>query len=204
MGILTGLLILFFGSCSKHNFIKTGVSNGKFDGNMMEYMKAPGHSYDWDSTVLLVERAGLVDLFEGKTYEAITFFGPTNHSIRRWMIRKGYTRVQEIDAEVCRDILLRHVIVGKYMREEVPKGKASVVATNPIGEGGQVFTTLGGNRIWAYTFRDAWNKVPETGAISLYMTSVDKNKKISIASTDIEPNNGVVHSLHYNFTLEEM
>lgn len=47
------------------------------------------------------------------------------------MIRKGYTRVQEIDAEVCREILLRHVIVGKYMREEVPSGEASVVATNP-------------------------------------------------------------------------
>lgn len=66
MGILTGIVILFFGSCSKDNFIKTGVSNGKFDGNMMEYMKAPGHSYDWDSTVLMVERAGLVDLFEGR------------------------------------------------------------------------------------------------------------------------------------------
>lgn len=204
MGILAGMLLLLFGSCSKDNFIKTGLSNGKYDGNMLEYMRAPGHSYDWDSTVLLIERAGLVDLFEGKTYEQITFFGPTNHSIRRWMIRKAYTRIQDLDPTLCREILLRHVIVGKYMREEIPLGKGSVDVNNPIGEGGAVFTTLEGNRIWAYTFRDAWNKVPETGALSLYMTSVDKKKKINIASTDIEPNNGVVHSLHYDFTLEEM
>lgn len=204
IAILSGVFILLFGACTKDNFIKTGLSNGRFDGNMMEYMKAPGHSYDWDSTVLLIERAGLVDLFEGREHKEITFFGPTNHSIRRWMVNKRHSRIQDLDPELCRTILLRHVVVGKYTRDDFPRGMASVDITNPIGEGGEVYTTIGGNRIWAYTFREAWNKVPDTGAVALYITSVDKKKKINIASTNIEPDNGVVHSLHYDFTLEDM
>ena len=70
LGIL--LSMLMFSACTKNGFIKTGLSDGRFDGNMMEYFKA--HSYDWDSTVLLIEKAELVDLFEGKEDKEITFF----------------------------------------------------------------------------------------------------------------------------------
>lgn len=44
--------------CIQDNFWKSGVSNGRFDGSLLEYMDAPGHSYDWDSTVLMVRHAG--------------------------------------------------------------------------------------------------------------------------------------------------
>ena len=90
---LFGLLALFVfvaGGCTKDQFIKSGLSNGRFDGSLLEYMEAPGHSYDWDSTALMVRHAGekMVRLFEGQDpdHPEITFLGPTNHSIRRYML----------------------------------------------------------------------------------------------------------------------
>lgn len=63
--------IWFLGSllhvgCTKDNYIDTGISNGRYHGNLMQYMAS--NSYDWDSTILLVRHAGeeMVRLFEGK------------------------------------------------------------------------------------------------------------------------------------------
>lgn len=41
---LFGLLALFVfvaGGCTKDQFIKSGLSNGRFDGSLLEYMEAP-------------------------------------------------------------------------------------------------------------------------------------------------------------------
>lgn len=198
LGIL--LSMLMFSACTKNGFIKTGLSDGRFDGNMMEYFKA--HSYDWDSTVLLIEKAELVDLFEGKEDKEITFFGPTNHSIRKWMLATGVETISELEADFCRETLLRYVIVGKFMRNDIPEGRQAT--SGVYGDGGITLTTKKGNKIWAFTFVDSYNGVEGMGATRLYITSVDKEKKIDIASTNIESDNGVVHSLHYNHQFGDM
>ena len=46
--------IWFLGSllhvgCTKDNYIDTGISNGRYHGNLMQYMGS--NSYDWDSTI---------------------------------------------------------------------------------------------------------------------------------------------------------
>jgi putative lipoprotein len=197
---ILGIMILFIGtSCTKNEFIKTGVSNGRFDGMMLEYMKA--HSYDWDSTVLMIEHAGLESLFDGT--EKITFFGPTNFSILRYMLDNGIERVVDMDVDFCRSTLLRHVMKGKMMRVDFKHGVAATGA-NLIGEGGDTYTMMGGNVIWAYTFKEPYNSVAGMGPLLLHITSIDGFKRIGIASGDIEPDNGVVHSLTYDFTLGEM
>ena len=63
--------IWFLGSllhvgCTKDNYIDTGISNGRYHGNLMQYMAS--NSYDWDSTILLVRHAGddIVRLFDHK------------------------------------------------------------------------------------------------------------------------------------------
>ena len=193
------VLLVVATSCTKNDFQKTGLSNGRFDGTMLEYMRA--HSYDWDSTVLMIEQAGLESLFNGD--EKITFFGLTNFSILRYMLKNGIERVKDMTPEFCRETLLRHVMKGKMMRVEFPRGTIPQ-ESEVIGKDGGYYTMMGGNRIWAYTFKDSYQDVAEMGALLLGITSVDKHKKINIASGDIEPDNGVVHSLAYNFTLGEM
>lgn len=73
-----------------------------------------------------------------------------------------------------------------------------------IGEGGDTYTMMNGNKVWAYTFKEAYNKVQGMGPLLLYISSIDTHRRLEIASGDIEPDNGVVHSLAYNFTLGEM
>ena len=87
------LLMVFIGSaCTKENFIDTGKASGIFDGNILEYMK--NDPYNWDSTVVVIEWAGLTSLFEGKDaqYPEITFFGPTRLSILRYMLNNEIGR----------------------------------------------------------------------------------------------------------------
>lgn len=62
------VLLCGLGACTKNNFIDTGICNGRFDGSLLEYLEAPANSYNWDSTALMVYRAGddVVRLFEGK------------------------------------------------------------------------------------------------------------------------------------------
>ena len=148
-------LLLGMGSCVKDNFVKSGLHNGRFNGSLLEYLKAPGHSYDWDSTARLVEQAGpeIVRLFEGKDIEhpEITFLGPTNHSIRRYMLENDIERIADIDPDDCKDLLLQCVIDGKIYRDSVPRGRYDEEEAMP-GEGGKYYLTLGGSCL-LYTSR---------------------------------------------------
>ena len=197
-------LLLGMGSCVEDNFVKSGLHNGRFNGSLLEYLKAPGHSYDWDSTARLVEQAGpeIVRLFEGKDTEhpEITFLGPTNHSIRRYMLENDIERIADIDPDDCKDLLLQCVIDGKIYRDSVPRGRYDEEEVMP-GEGGKYYLTLGGSTIWLYTHQQTLQGIPDMGAISMRVYSQSAFQDFSIASSNIEPDNCVVHSLSYRFTL---
>ena len=163
--ILKILILILIVSCeTKYNYIDSGVANGRFTGTIYEYLQSS--SYDWDSTLLMVERAGLERLFQGKEegYEKITFFGPTNLSILRWMIEQGYDSIEDIPIDVCRELILRHVVGGIHWRDDIP----------------------------------------DVGAVILNLVSLDTETLISVASTNIETDNGVVHSLNYSYTLGQL
>lgn len=201
--LLVFMGVMMFTSCStKYNYIDTGLADGEFEGNMYEYLQS--NSYDWDSTVLLIERAGLVDLFEGKRegFEKITFFGPTNLSIIRWMIQEGYETIEDVPVELCNELILRHVVKGETRRDDVPRGE--VVLGQLQGNGGQVMTSLWGTEFWIYSHQDSYENIPGVGPIILYIVSLDKRTSINVASTNIETTTGVVHSLQYDYTLGEL
>lgn len=83
------MVALSLGACeTNYGTINTGLANGEFDGNMYEYFQA--NHYDWDTLVLMIDKAGLKDVFTGERegYEKITFFGPTDNTIRSWMYEK--------------------------------------------------------------------------------------------------------------------
>ena len=197
-------LVLGMGGCVQDNFIKSGLHNGRFDGSLLEYLKAPGHSYDWDSTAILVEQAGpdMVRLFEGKDTEhpEITFLGPTNHSIRRYMLENDIERISDMEPDVCKDLLLQCIIDGKLYRDDVPRGKYDEDEAMP-GEGGKYYPTLSGSTVWLYTHQQTLQGIPDVGAVSLGVYSQSAFRDFSIASSNIEPDHCVVHSLSYNFTL---
>ena len=170
--------IWFLGSllhvgCTKDNYIDTGISNGRYHGNLMQYMAS--NSYDWDSTILLVRHAGeeMVRLFEGKdpAHKEITFFGITNHSIRRHLLEFGHKRVSDLDPEWC------------------------------PGTGGSYLTTLAGTQIWVFIMKQSKNGVVENAPKPIHISFMNSQPIFAIASGDIEPDNCIVHALEYNFAL---
>ena len=58
------LITLWMCSCTKYNYVDGGVANGIHDCSMWEYFE--NHPTDWDSTMIMIEHAGLKPIFEGK------------------------------------------------------------------------------------------------------------------------------------------
>ena len=178
IGIVLGFVLLA-SSCTKNSFISTGNSQGRFDGTMLEYMEA--HSYDWDSTVVMIHHAGeeMVALFDGRdeNHPEITFWGFTNHSIRRYLLENDIEQVSDLDPEWCKSILLQHVVDKKYFRTDLPKGILGEYDTQGIGG------------------------ITENAARPIYMIFKKSGRHFGIASGDLEQDNGVVHALEYWFTI---
>lgn len=81
------LFIGCFASCTNYDFVETGRAQAYHDTSMLTYFK--GDPYNYSYLVHLIERAGLNDVFEGKSEygNQITFIAPTNHSIRRYLLK---------------------------------------------------------------------------------------------------------------------
>lgn len=211
--ILLGLLITMFIGCTKYNSIDTGLAQKKYPGNMYEYFQSD--SYNWDSLLVFIEYTGLKEYFTGEKtgYEEITFFGPTNLSIRRaiWGKRSWgangweyeHTSVKEFVEDkgiaYCQELILRHIVKGKYEVKDIPRG------TDADSESGIIFTSAFGSTFRVFSFRTPYSDTPDTGPVVLYVKGgVNMKTSIDVASTDIEPTNGIVHSLAYGFTWGEL
>lgn len=96
----------FTTSCTKYNFADTGTSVGYHDCTMWDYFKQD--SYNWDSLVIMAEHAGLQEIFMGTSSygKNLTVFGMTNHSIRRYLLQKGYKQIADVPVEDCRNFIL--------------------------------------------------------------------------------------------------
>lgn len=191
-------------SCTDYNFDDTGLANGKHETSMWDYFKTD--SYNWSMLCEMAERAQLVSLFQGTSQygKDFTFFGPTNHSIRRYLYKNGMTNVSEIPVSDCKKFILNCLLPHKHiMLDDFKTGTKSSDASNPIGKGGETFTMASGEKLWIYTFRESYDGVPNAGPLQIYLVSPTTTKTTRVASCNIETQTGVVHSLDYNFSLTD-
>ena len=198
-------IVLTIVSCTTdYNMNNTGLANGKFDGTMYDYFHSD--SYNWDSLIIMIDRAGLQDLFNGEVegYEEITFWGPTNNSIRRWMLEGGTgvpRRLKDLSPEECRKYVMAHVVKGKTMLNDIPRGTLNM---GSVSGGMTMYGEDNKNEMWVYTEQLPYNGVIDVGAVIIKIRSMRTLVDIDIASCNIEPTTGVVHSLHPNYTLGEL
>ncbi len=197
------VMVLCFCSCTKYNYINGGTANGIHDCTMWEYFHT--NSYDWDSTVVMIEHAGLKSLFDGTgEYKQITFFGLTSISILRYMLENNYERVTDIPVGKCQDIIQKLVAPKRIMLNDVPRGNriqsGGGIESAFVEYDGLVFDCIRGS-LFLWTQRMAYNDIEDTGEIALYIASrnQDGTRNERVASTDIQTTNGVVHSLNYDF-----
>ena len=223
--LLALFVLSLFSSCTKYDFVETGKAKGYHDTTMWEYFQTD--SYNWSYLVYMAKRAGLEDLFQGKSTEFgpnITFLGITNHSIRRYLFRtygiktdgsespenavdpskltveETMKLIDRMSVATCRSLILDCVIPKeKLLLEDFPAGRKSADG-KAIGTGGKTYTMASGKQLWLYTFRDTYAGVAGAGANRLHIVSPTTTISRDIASHNIQTRTGVVHSLQYDFT----
>lgn len=205
--ILTYILLattLF--ACTKQNIIDSGISKAHFDSSMMKYLRQD--DYNWKLTVQMIERAGMTDVFEGKnnTFKEITFLGFTSHTIARYLYANNLDSVQQLSVEYCKETLLRHLVKGKILKENIPfrdRNYFIYAAEQPTNRY-LVLHTEGGDEIRTYLEHTDFGGVPDAGPVSMFLFSMTGNIWVPLASPNIQPENGVVHSLGYNYILNNL
>lgn len=201
---LIGILLAFCG-CDDNYYHDSGLANGKHDCTMWEYFKSQPD--DWDLTMILIEHAGLKDVFDGTNpdYKEITFFGVTNLSIEQFLVKTIadnweplYNRIEDIPVELCRKMLLAHVASGKMMKTGFEHEVKGTLA------GGTVVKTLLGIELRVYRTKSGYNGVPDIGAEGLAIHALVSGQMATVASADIEVTNGVVHALDYTYLFTQL
>ena len=118
----------------------------------------------------------------------------------------GYKSIQRVPVEICRKIVLSHVVEGIIARDDI--ARATYNEEQKMDGGGNIFTTRWGNRVWLWTIQEPYMNIPEMGPVIVEMASVDgegkKIKDIGMATIGVKPTNGMVHSLPYSYNLGEM
>lgn len=203
--IISIAILLACNACEKDNYHDSGVANGKFDGTMWEYLQSDHKN--WDSVVVAIRHAGVVNVFDGTNpeYKEITFFGITNLSIEQFLFKtvdangkKLYQSVRDVPVELCRRMILSYVIPKRMIKEEFDYEVKGTLT------GGTIVKTLTNIDLRVFRRKSDYGSVADIGAESLYIHAIESGHVVRIASADIRPTNGVVHSLSYTLQWVEL
>ncbi|MFR3328584.1 MAG: hypothetical protein ACLTSL_00175 [Odoribacter splanchnicus] len=207
--VIVYVLVFCIFSCTKQDVIDTGISSPYYEGTIMQFLQSD--EYNFKLTVDMIERGGLTDLFEGEvdSCSQITFLAFKTHTIYLFLLQNGLDSVMQLSPDLCRDIVLRHVIAGKHLKEEIGYRNLNYdfTAGEEITEekaGGSVFNTLDGAEVFLYREKSDYEGVPDMGPEYLYSYSITEKTYLPMATPDIQPNNGVIHALtpYYRWTYE--
>ena len=215
------LLLINLCSCTDYNYIDGGLAKGIHDCTMWEYFER--QTVDWDSTRLMIEQAGMKSYFDGsRQNEQITFFGITDLVIVRYMLghnrqldenkEKGlpveesdyWHKVKDIPASTCKSILEKMIIPQRFMLKDVPAGTRLKTSDGSlyIEDRGTVHPALEGE-LFVWMEAGDYGGVKDAGEKGLYIARrLNTSGNWRIASTDIQTNTGVVHSMGYDFSIE--
>ncbi|SEM64402.1 Fasciclin domain-containing protein [bacterium A37T11] len=205
------LACIYLSSCGKDKYyIDGGVANGKFEGSTLEYLTSKPREFD--SLVTVIKLAGLEETFEK---DEITFFAPRDENIKAlignirtdntvnnllyFLGRDTVKALNDIDSTIWRKYLLRHVFKGKHKLADYPQIDFEITNVYP---GENYYSYSGDVSNIGVVFNDAGG-VKYAGYRQLYisyisdMTNPDQRYSVPVASSDIEPDNGVVHVLDY-------
>lgn len=195
------VLPLFISCDTKQDWIDTGVASPYHDCSIMEYLR--GDKYNWELTVEMIERAGLTDIFEGTNSDCkeITFFAPPSYSVLRYLWDNDMEAVSELSPEFCREMLLKHIVKGKILKSDIAYRNPDYLIIDSKQNGGTEIVCLGGNVLKAYVDKSSYNGVPDVGPETMFLYSLSIRDNVPLATPDIQPLNGVVHALNYNYVL---
>jgi hypothetical protein len=213
--VCVAILIVTVSSCSKDKYYQDGgLAKAQFNGNVLQYLQS---NPKFDTIAQIVKLAGMEDIF---TKENITFFAPTDEVVRRtigivngkipemqfglnqqlYNLQKDtIKKLSDIPSTIWRKYLMRYVLKNKYLLKDFPQLDFRL---RPLFPGGYYQGYNGDLSNIGVVYGTA-NTVRYSGYRQLCIAAiVDASNpnyynfmSAAVASSDIQPTNGVVHVL---------
>lgn len=200
---------LLMSNCTNDNYlIDGGKSNPYYDGTIMEFLQSRSSKEDPKNDYFsdLIEIIKLADMEKVFEEENITFFAPTNWSIRRSfdMLNKAWYQMgndsikslKQIKPSVWKQYLSMYILKDKYLLKDIPQMDTVAIAAYP----GQTYISKGGLPMNAGVVYGDANGVKYVGPRQIlysyiYDITISDMVNAYVATSDIQPRNGVVHVL---------
>lgn len=198
---------MLFTACHKDDyFIDTGIHKAQYDGTVMDYLdQNPYHMFDSLSKVIRL--AGMEKVFDS---DSITFFAPADTCIQSSIAYLNYelqlkgkdtvTRLEQIPASVWKKQLSMYLFKGVHRLKDYPQ-------IDPLAMqvyGGQYYSSYTGKIMNIGVYFNDVNGVKYAGYRQLMLGYFPGETPpdflpymIPVASSDINPYNGIVHVLQY-------
>ncbi|MBE9600455.1 fasciclin domain-containing protein [Pedobacter sp. MC2016-24] len=217
---LKGMLVVLIAmacmatGCKKNaHYLDSGVTNAKFDGNIMQYLESKPLYFD--TLVQVIKLAGMEDVFKN---ENVTFFAPPDPCIgssvrmlNSYLYVTGKDTVKtlaDIKPKAWREILSMYVFKGTSRLKDFRQVDTLALDTYS-GQGYLSFNNKPMNI--GVIFNDAVNgtdndkvTIKYAGYRQLmisYIPDLSKPKSLwinaPVSSSDINPTNGIVHALRF-------
>lgn len=200
------LMTLLFACKKDQYYVDGGVSDPNFNGNMLQYLQAKTFYFDTLATVIKI--AGLEQTFQ---QDDMTFFAPTDHAIKRILIstnkllyqsgKDTILQLTEVSPEIWRKFLMRYMFKGSNRLKDFPQldinllnlypGQDYYSYNNTILNIGVIYDDVNGIKYGGYRHL-AISYIQNLNNPLLYSSWIRND----IASSDIKPTNGVVHTLN--------
>lgn len=207
------MLTLMVSSCAKDDyFVDGGPAKAEFNGSVLQYLES---NPKFDTVAQIVKLAGMEDVF---TNQDITFFAPTDEVIRRTIglvntnlpnlccglnqrlfeAKKDTIKVlSDISSTTWRKFLMRYVFKGKNKLKDYPQldfnlkplypGGFYLGINNDLSNIGVVYNSVAGVAYTGYR-QLSISYIPDSSNPQYFIAA-------AVASSDIQPKNGVVHAL---------
>lgn len=216
IAICSVLLTMMVASCKQDDYYQDGgKAEPKFNGTVLQYLQS---NPKFDTIAQIVKLAGLEDMFSN---EEITFFCPTDEVVRRtigfvnrpindyykntlnqMLFDQGKDTISvlaDVPPSIWRKYLLRYVFKGKYVLKDYPQLDFTLKQLYPGG----FYYTYNNDLANIGVVYNAVNNVKYTGyrqlSISFVRDVSNPNQSLiysaAVATSDVQPTNGVVHVL---------
>ncbi|MFY0254534.1 fasciclin domain-containing protein [Chitinophaga sp. 30R24] len=202
--LCTGLL---FTACKKDYYVDSGLANLYYNGTIYDYLAK--NPFLFDTMAYIVEKAGLKETLQK---DSVTFFCPTDQSIRgvmnqlnayRYSMVEDSVHLEDIPGEVWRLFLQRYLLKGKYLAKRFaridPVNVYAYPGINYVMDNGYIMNI-------GLIYQD-YNGVEAVGARILRLTDItydpqtfSNNPYVIVATSDIQPVNGILHVLNIEHT----
>lgn len=203
LAIISSLVLL--ASCTKEYYEDGGVHDPKYDGTIMSFLKTRPELFD--TLVKVLEYTKYAELLDNPNAN-VTFFAPCSQSINRSIIALNeqlYVRgqdtifdVSQVSPEIWEKYLGQYIYKDKYLLKDYPQIDTANILVYP----GQGYIAINGEpmNIGSY-YNDVVSKnnagveqiIKYAGYRQLML-----NYSNPIATSDIQPNNGVLHVLNFS------